>query len=106
MPAMNFIITQYQYDLRLTSSTTKVWMSLFTEDLCVAFALFLEQDTIPMARLNPNDGKIWLYFKKNDLTNVLDLLRNEKPVHLHYMQDGFATLSTQAEPVGVGDEQA
>ena len=107
MPAMRFEITKYKYDLRLISATTKVWMSLYDENSdCVAYALFLEQDTIAQpAKLNPDDKKIWLYFKKNDLSSVIDLLRNEKPIYLHYMQDGFATLSTLAEPVGVNDEE-
>jgi len=105
MLAMDLRITQYQYDLRLMSTSTKTLMSLYNKNTNVAFALFLDQDTIDMtARLNQNDGKIYLNFKKDDLSSGLDLLRNENPVYLHYVRDGVATLSTPAEPVGVGDE--
>lgn len=49
-----------------------------------------------------NSGIIRMHLPSSMFENVLDVLRNEKPVYIYYAQNrGF--LSTSKEPVGEGE---
>ena len=49
-----------------------------------------------------SNGIILLYYSSEMLANVLDLLRNEKPMYIYYDITG-AYLSTSNEPTGDGE---
>lgn len=49
-------------------------------------------------------GRYGLYFKYADLPGIIDMLRNEKPVHLIYNGAVNSRLSTTKEPVGEGED--
>jgi hypothetical protein len=58
------------------------------------------------ASLPPDDSKT-LYYHLEDFPNVLDLLRNEKPVYLHFLGEGGGFengIRTGQEPVGEGEQ--
>lgn len=48
------------------------------------------------------DGSYVLHYRYDDLDDIVDMLRNEKPVYLIYNADGnnFSCISTTEEPVG------
>lgn len=47
-------------------------------------------------------GRIKMHLPSTMFENVLDVLRNEKPVYIYFAQ-GRGFLSTSAEPVGEGE---
>jgi hypothetical protein len=51
------------------------------------------------------DGKYGLYYQRSALPEVIDMLRNEKPIYLHWVPEGTnnTRLSTQVEMVGEGE---
>lgn len=53
-----------------------------------------------------DDNKFILYYRHSDMSNIVDMLRNEKPIHLIYVPEGTnnTRLSTGSEPVGEGEE--
>ena len=48
-------------------------------------------------------GRIKMHLPSTMFQNVLDVLRNEKPVYIYFAQ-GRGFLSTSTEPVGEGEE--
>jgi hypothetical protein len=44
-------------------------------------------------------GKIFMYLPSDMFQNVLDVLRNEKPVYIRF-HEGCANLTTSREPAG------
>lgn len=48
----------------------------------------------------------YVYYRYSDLPNIIDMLRNEKPVFLHYVPEGTnnTRISTASEPVGEGEQ--
>ncbi|KJR99206.1 MAG: hypothetical protein VR65_17535 [Desulfobulbaceae bacterium BRH_c16a] len=50
-------------------------------------------------------NKYYVYYRYSDLTNIIDMLRNEKPIFLHYVPEGAnnTRISTTSEPVGEGE---
>lgn len=60
--------------------------------------------------LNPathSGNNYYIYYRYSDLRNVIDMLRHEKPVYLHYVPEGTnnTRLSTAFEPVGEGEQR-
>src|SRR5438045_237176 len=60
-----------------------------------------DTETIPSAFID-SDGKYRMYFHRRYFSDVLDMLRNEKPTYFHYWDGGGGNshLSTTKEPVG------
>ena len=50
-----------------------------------------------------SNGIIRMHLPSTMFTNVIDVLRNEKPVYI-YFAAGRAFLGTSAEPIGEGEE--
>lgn len=48
----------------------------------------------------------FVHYRYGDMSNIIDMLRNEKPVFLHYVPEGTdnTRLSTASEPVGEGEQ--
>lgn len=57
---------------------------------------------IPADHTGPS-GEHYMYLPLSQFPNVIDLLRNEKPIYFGF--DSRAVLSTLKEPVGVGERQ-
>ena len=53
-----------------------------------------------------DDNRFILYYRHSDMPNIVDMLRNEKPIYLIYVPEGTnnTRLSTGSEPVGEGEE--
>ena len=51
------------------------------------------------------DGKIEMYLPASQLTNVVDILRNERPIYIDWQEKlKNAYLGTAQEPVGEGEQ--
>ena len=57
----------------------------------------------PVAEIAKNKGFMFMPFR--DLTTVVDLLRNEKPIYAHLRADRpeWTSITTTKEPVGEGE---
>ncbi len=105
MATKTFEITEYKYGF-FNGETYKnrlVVAHLYQNDRCIAIANFQNKFHIPHA---DSRGIIALYYRMEDLPGVIDMLRNEKPIYLHF--DGRPTntqavLTTSKEPVGEGE---
>ena len=77
------------------------------DDKALGAALFHRRpETIPDTdQLEPN-GLLYCHYRWEDFPRVLDLLRNEKPVYLSYLDDEKVALihTSLMEPVGEGEE--
>jgi len=54
-------------------------------------------------RVSPSGNGVNVFMPASQYPNVLDLLRNEKPVYLHIHDSSGASLTTRAEPIGEGE---
>lgn len=62
--------------------------------------------SLPPAK-KESDYQYMLYYPYSDMVNIVDMLRNESPVHLVYVPEGNnnVRLSTDKELVGEGEEK-
>ena len=60
-----------------------------------------DSETLPAA-YQDSDGKYRLYYKRSGLADLIDMLRNEKPVYLHFWSgtENNTHIATGREPVG------
>ena len=67
-------------------------------------AIWFVDSTEPLPLATKSSTGIYtLYYRMRDLPTIVDLLRNEKPVFLHFADGINARLSTGEEPVGEGE---
>ena len=61
--------------------------------------------TMPATDDQTSSGYVWCHYSWEHFAQILDLLRNEKPVHLRYVAGGWkiASVTTAIEPVGEGE---
>ena len=82
--------------------TNRAQIALYGSDgKTVAYLRFNDPD---MAFENDYEsgGQIRMHLPSSMFENVLDVLRNEKPVYIYFAQ-GRAFLSTSKEPIGEGE---
>jgi hypothetical protein len=74
-------------------------------DAFVAAAYFhLSPATMPTGDTQKATGLISCHYSAHDYSQVLDILRNEKPVYVEFDQrTNVANIRTSAEPVGEGE---
>jgi hypothetical protein len=70
----------------------------------IGYINFLKEGIItPADQINAN-GVYALYMPYSSLANVIDTLRNEKPLYLYWASPaGYGYLTTSFEPVGEGE---
>ena len=63
-------------------------------------------ETMPVADTQKASGYISCHYLAEDYPQVLDLLRNEKPVYVEFevRSGNMASIRTSAEPVGEGEQ--
>ena len=69
--------------------------------------MFLAEDSnIPAPTYHPDQKKGYMFLPMSDLTGMVDLLRNEKPIYAHLRGDKpeWTSITTSNEPVGEGEE--
>lgn len=106
MPAESMTITTYQY---YQFSTREDW----TKAVCICFGpegkaayLYFQSGTQPLPAASKSGNNYYLYYRYSDMANVIDMLRNEKPIYLYYIPEGTnnSRISTTSEPVGEGEQ--
>lgn len=102
MPDINTQISSYQYEFRALPGQNLALLYLFDpEDRLRAWLVFVDgSEPLPEPREHIG-GYVRLTFYRRDLNAMIDLLRNEQPVHFTWSSKlRVARISTIQEPVG------
>ena len=102
MPNISTQIIRYQYEFRAMPGENLAVLYLFdSKGISVAMLVFVDgSDPLPEPRETAN-GMVTQSYYRRDLTGIIDLLRNEKPVYFHWASAvRLARVSTEQEPVG------
>jgi hypothetical protein len=105
MATQTFEITEYQYGFFNNAAyhNKRMLAYLYQNDNRIATIFF--QDDLKAPHTDRH-GQICIYYRMEDLHSVIDMLRNEKPIFLHYKETSKITqafLTTSKEPVGEGE---
>ena len=79
-------------------------MRLYTKDGKIAQAHFLRKCTLEEASEKDGEDIYTLYYLKDELSDIIDLLRNEKPLYFVHDKNGITRIATTIEPVGENEE--
>lgn len=102
MPDINTQISRYQYEFRALPGENLALLYLFdSKGKAVAMLVFVDGDApLSEPRETPSGLVIQSYYRR-DLAGIIDLLRNEKPVHFTWASAArVARVSSEQEPVG------
>ena len=101
--AQSIEIRKYLYYLFSSrEDATPVVFLYDANDAHIGYVYFRgDTQPLPAARQYSN-GRFALYYRRSALADLIDMLRNEKPIYLHWVPEGTnnTRLSTTAELVG------
>lgn len=103
--AESFVINYYQFYIFSSRDQGNSVVIGYGDGGKVVYIHFVgEQPSLPETR-KIDDNRYIMYYSKVDLSNIVDMLRNEKPIYFIYMSTGTnnSRLSTGSEPVGEGE---
>lgn len=107
MPNVSAEITSYQYEFRDINGENAAFLYLFdAQGKLLCMAAFVERKgPLPAPRQNLS-GTVFLSFHRLDLSSVIDMLRNEKPVMFNWSAgNSSAQITTGKEPVGEEEDR-
>ena len=102
MPNISAEVINYQYEFRAMNGENAGFLYLFdAQSKLLCMAAFVERTgQLPGPRQSLNDT-VFLSFHRSDLSSIIDMLRNEKPVMFNWAADNqSAQITTGKEPVG------
>jgi hypothetical protein len=102
MPNISAVVINYQYELRAMDGENAAFLYLFdAQNKLLCMAAFVERTgPLPGPRESPS-GTVFLSFHRSNLSSVVDMLRNEKPVMFNWSSENrSAQITTGKEPVG------
>jgi hypothetical protein len=105
---MSYVSTEIDsYQIAVFAQTgTPAKINLYSGRSVFAVAFLRpEGEALPKAHADAQEGYVRLYYHRQALPDLVDLLRNEKPVYLHFWDGpGDNThLASGREPVGEGE---
>ncbi|NTW48584.1 MAG: hypothetical protein HGB19_02395 [Chlorobiales bacterium] len=87
MPEVKHTITDYKYEFRASSRENTVVLYLFSENRLVCIAAFVDNaDPLPPPKEHAA-GHIAITYRYNRLSDVMSMLRDEKPVHFIWTRE-------------------
>lgn len=92
------------YASRNNSAEVKAVFQLNGGGVSLGYLHFLADEAV-LPKSKKLYGLYYFYYHESQLPIVIDLLRNEKPIYLIYIEDesNNCRLSTSIEPVGEGE---
>lgn len=101
-------ITKYTLSRMTNFSNVRAVIWLYSGNEAFARLVFLARQ-VPKKLIVQDYGGgrkiLWVYYPIEAISDIVDILRNEKPVHLVYEKTmGYARVVTGAEPVGEGED--
>jgi hypothetical protein len=97
-------ISRYTYHCFSSRDRDDVTLFLYDKASKVIGQVRAVPDGEPLPPAERRDGRALLYFHRAAMPQIVDLLRNEGPVYLHWENGRDAALATGYEPVGEGEE--
>lgn len=96
-------ITGYRLSTGSYERKTFKRIHLFNDDEQIGIIVFLPEEILG-ENYEERSGRIILYMNHSQFSESVDILRNEKPVHIHfYRNTNIGIISTTMEPVGEGE---
>jgi hypothetical protein len=67
--------------------------------------LYFHGGTQALSAASKSGNSYSLYYRYSDMSHIVDMLRNEKPIYLIYLPEGTnnTRISTSSEPIGEGE---
>ena len=101
-------VNTYTLDIYSGGSNEKEYayramIGLYESDGEVIGGLYFHRDasSLPGSDLQDPSGYVWCHFLWSDYLSIIDMLRNESPVFLRYVDSGaVASLTTSPESIG------
>ena len=93
-------IGSYQVQYAANTFVPRIWLR-DTANVSIGQLIFM-----PDGKTLPADNATNLYYHLSDFANVIDLLRNEKPMYMYYNGSGGGFengIKTMSEKVGEGE---
>jgi hypothetical protein len=96
-------VARYTYHLFSSRDADDLVVYLYDEHADIVGQLAFVPNSQPLPPAKQIDGKHMFYFRCSRFPEVIDMLRNEGPIYLHWKDGSNSTLSTEYEPVGEGE---
>jgi hypothetical protein len=97
----NTKIDEYQVMYSANAFVPRIWLKSANQFIG---QLTFRPNGSPLPPDGMSGGQVNLYYHFDDFENVIDLLRNEKPMYLSYSAPGDENgIMTTPEPVGQGE---
>jgi hypothetical protein len=105
MPSESIEITSYTYYLFSSREDWRKAVAVCAGSGGQTVYLYFIGGSTPLEPAQKTGADYSLFFRHADMPLVIDMLRNEKPVFVHYIPDGTnnSRISTTSEPVGEGE---
>jgi hypothetical protein len=106
MSAESIEITSYQYCQFSTREDLTKAIAVCAGSGGKKIYLYFNGGTQALPSASKNGDNYFLYYRYSDMPNIIDMLRNEKPIYLFYVPDGKdnTRLTTTSEPIGEGEQ--
>jgi len=109
MPPLTEIKTVDNYSYMIYASRTnpaevKAVFQLSGGGISLGYLHFMA-DNVVLPKSKKLSGLFYFYYHESQLASVIDILRNEKPIYLIFVDDesNNCRISTSMEPVGEGE---
>jgi len=101
-------IKKYSYTLFSSRQNTDEVVSvimLSSDSAFYGYIHFLTDGSV-LPKAEKKYGLYYLYYHQHNLPVIIDMLRNEKPVYLLYIEDDHnnCRITTMPEPIGEGED--
>lgn len=94
-------IVSYQYQIHsCLSKEVYAIIRLHSTKGRIAKLIFLRDTSLEAACKQDEQDCHTLYYMKSDLSDIIELLRNEKPVYFVHDENNITRIATGQEPVG------
>ncbi|MCW8981380.1 MAG: hypothetical protein OQJ83_08330 [Altibacter sp.] len=106
MASSSFQVTTYNYYSWSSRNTTRTNLNLKGSGGKVCFVNFKEDSVTDLPPATNSGNYYWFYYRESQLEHLIDMLRNEGPVYVHFNDNsGFnnSRIATTDEPVGEGE---
>lgn len=97
-------IVNYQYQIHsCCSQEIYATVRLHAKGGAAAKLIFLRDTSLESACRKDEKDIYTLYYLKSELPDIIDILRNEKPIYFVHDKDHVTRIATGLEPVGEGE---
>lgn len=97
-------VDSYRYGIysSIKNSGDNAVIELIKDNRRIAWLHFTNDYTLKRPHMN-KEGEYELYYSYSELPNLVDMLRNEKPIYLLWRGESDTRVSTNIEPTGEGE---